>query len=110
MITGSYNLDIVEETFDVALKLDLTFKTLVNIKARCSKCERYGHSDHQCPSESQHARIVPSDDVDDSKVVKDVHVPYRTTSIIKAYQLVLTHRLLMSSTCLLIVPVMKWMR
>ena len=30
MITGPYDLDTVEEAFDVALKLDLTFKTLVN--------------------------------------------------------------------------------
>ena len=37
MITGSYNcsynLNTIEETFDVALKIDLTFKTLVNTKA-----------------------------------------------------------------------------
>ena len=109
MITGSYDLDTVEETFDVALEIDLSFKMLVNAKARCSKCEEHGHYDYQCPSESQHVRIVPSDDVD-SKIVKDVYVPSKTASIIKAYQLVLTHRLLMSSTCLLIVPVMKWMR
>ena len=30
MITGPYDLDTVEEAFDVALRLDLTFKTLVN--------------------------------------------------------------------------------
>ena len=59
MITGSYDLDTVEETFDVALKINLTFKKLVNIKARCFKCEGYGHYDYQCPSES-HVRIVPS--------------------------------------------------
>jgi len=46
MITGPYDLDIVEEAFDVALKLDLTFKMLVNAKTRCSKCERYGHYDY----------------------------------------------------------------
>ena len=33
MITSSYDLDTVEETFDVALKIDLTFKMLVNAKA-----------------------------------------------------------------------------
>ena len=33
MITGSYDLDTIEDAFDVALKLDLTFKTLVSAKA-----------------------------------------------------------------------------
>ena len=33
MITGSYDLDIVEEAFDVALKIELTFKRLINAKA-----------------------------------------------------------------------------
>jgi len=38
-VTGSYDLDTVKEAFDVASKLNLTFKTLVNAKARYSKCE-----------------------------------------------------------------------
>jgi len=63
MITGSYDLDTVEETFDVALKINLTFKTLVNTQVRCSKCEGYGYYDYQYPSESQHIRTVPSDDL-----------------------------------------------
>jgi len=46
MITDFYNLDTVEEVFDVALKIDLTFKILVNARARCSKCEEYGHYDY----------------------------------------------------------------
>jgi len=41
---------IIEEVFDVTLKLDLILKTLVNAKARCSKCEGYGHYDYQYPS------------------------------------------------------------
>jgi len=69
MITGSYDLDTVEEVFDVALKIDLTLTRLVNTKARCSKCEGYEHFDYQCPSKSRHVSIVPSDDVDNSKVV-----------------------------------------
>ena len=84
MITGSYNcsynLNIIEETFDVALKIDLTFKTLVNAKAWRFKCEKYRHYDYQCPSESQHIGTVPSDDVDDLKVVEDVHVTPETAS------------------------------
>jgi len=61
----------------------LTFKTVVNAKARCSKCENYGHYDYQCPSESQHVRIVSSDKVDISKVIEEVHVPSNTVSIIE---------------------------
>jgi len=83
VITGSYDLDTVEEAFDFAIKVDVTFKTIVNIKARCYKCEGYEHYDYHCPSESQHVRIVPGNDVDDLKVVEDVHVPPKTTSIIK---------------------------
>ena len=39
MITDSYYLDNVEEDFDVALKINLILKSLVNAKARYSKCE-----------------------------------------------------------------------
>jgi len=46
MIIGPYDVDTVEEAFDVALRLDLTFKMLVNTKARCSKCEGYEHYDY----------------------------------------------------------------
>jgi len=56
---------------------------LVNAKARCSKCERYEHYDYQCPSESQHVRTMPSEDVDESKIVEDVHVPTKIASIIE---------------------------
>ena len=41
MITGPYDLDTIEKAFNVALRLNLTFKTLVNAKDRCSKCEGY---------------------------------------------------------------------
>jgi len=75
MITGSYDLDAVEEDFDVALKIELSLTRLVNVKTCCSKCERYRHYDYQYPSKSRHISIVPSDDVDDSKVVENVHVP-----------------------------------
>ena len=83
MITGPYDLDTVEDAFDVALRLDLTFKTLVNAKVRCSKCKGYGHYDYQCPSESQHVRTVPTAEVDDSKVVEDVQVSPETVNIIE---------------------------
>ena len=64
MITGSYDLDTIEEVFDVALKIGLTFKRLVNAKAWCSEYKEYGHYCYQCPSESRRVRIVPSDNVD----------------------------------------------
>jgi len=41
MITGSYDLDTIEEAFDVALKIDLAFKMLVNVKARSFKYDGY---------------------------------------------------------------------
>ena len=95
MITSSYDLDIVEEAFDIALKIYLTFKRLVSVKARCSKCEGYGHYDYQCSSKSRHVSIVSSDDVDYSKVIENVHVPSKTTSIIEDISIVLTNRFLM---------------
>ena len=79
----SYDLDIIEEASDVSLKLDLTFKIIVNTKGWCSKSKGYGHYDYQCPSESQHIRTVPIDNIDDSKVVEDVQVPPKTVSIIE---------------------------
>jgi len=82
-ITGSYDLDTIEEAFNVALKIDLTFKMLVNVKAQYSQCEGYRHYDYQCSSESQHVRTVPNDDVDDLKVVGDVHVSFKTVNIIE---------------------------
>jgi len=45
VIIGSYDLDTIEEAFDVALKLDLTFKTQVNAKAQCFKYKKYEHYD-----------------------------------------------------------------
>ena len=33
MITGPYDLNTIEEAFDVALRLDLTFKILVNLRS-----------------------------------------------------------------------------
>ena len=75
MITDPYDLDTVEEAFDVALRWDLTFKTLVNAKVWCSKCEEYEHYDYQCSSESQH--------VNDSKVVEDVQVSPKIVNIIE---------------------------
>ena len=99
MITGPYDLDTIEDVFDVALRLNLTFKMLVNAKAWCSKCEGYGHYDYQCLSESQHVRIVSSDEVDVSKVIEEVHVPPKTITIDTT--VVPTHWLLMKFTCLI---------
>jgi len=83
MITGSYDLDIIEKIFDVALKIVLTFKKLVNTNARFSKCDGYKHYDYQCPSKNQHVSIVSSNDVDGSKVVENIHIPSKITSIIE---------------------------
>ena len=85
MITNSNDVDTLEEAFDFALKLDLTFKGLLIAKAQeqCSKCEGYEHYDFQCPSESRHVRIVPSDNVDDSIVAEDVNILPEITSIVE---------------------------
>ena len=48
MITDSYDLDTIEEAFDV-FKIYWTFKILVIVKAQYSKCEGYGDYDYQCP-------------------------------------------------------------
>ena len=87
MITGSYDLDTIEETFDVALEIDLTFKRLVNVKVRCFKCEGYEHEhyDYQCPSESLHVRIVSSDNVDDSKVVENVNILFILLALLRIH-------------------------
>ena len=41
----------------------------------------YGHYHYQCRSKSQHVSIVLNDDVDDSKLVENVHVPFKTSII-----------------------------
>ena len=56
---------------------------LANAKVWCSKCEGYEHYNYQCPSECQHIRTVSNNDVDNSKVIEDVHVPIKIASIIK---------------------------
>ena len=108
MIITSYDLNTIEETFDVALKIDLTFKASVNANTWCSKCEEYGHYDYQCPSESQHVITVPDDDVDDSKVVEDVHVPPKTANITEDISVGSGTPSLMRPMCLSRVSVMIW--
>ena len=48
MITSFYDVDSIEDTFGFGLKIDLTFKGIVSVKAwkQCFKCEEYGHYDH----------------------------------------------------------------
>jgi len=84
----------------------LSFKGIVSAKAweQCFKYERYGHFDYQCPSESRYVNFVPSDDVDDSKVVDDVHVHSEISSVVKDLLVNLGNRLLMRVMCLLRVP------
>jgi len=83
MITCSHDVDTFEEAFGFALKVDLTFKGLFITKAwdQCFKCEGYEHYDYQCPLVSQHVRIVPSDNVDNSKV--DVSILPEITCIVE---------------------------
>lgn len=66
MITSSNIVNTIEEVFYFVLKIDLTFKRLVLIKAQeqCPNCEGYGHYDYQCPLECQHVITVFSDTID----------------------------------------------
>jgi len=66
--------------------------------------------DYQCLSKSQRVRTVLSNDVDDSKVIKNVHVPFKTANIIEDIAVGSDTSIIDESTCFLIVPVMMWMR
>ena len=85
MITSSYHVDSVKEAFHLALELELAFKGIFIFKAKeqCFKCEAYRYYDYQCPSTSRHVKIVPSDDVVDSKVVENVYILSESTSVVK---------------------------
>jgi len=84
MLTISYHVDSIEEAFHLALELELSFRGIFISKAKehCSKCEGYKHY-YQYPSNSRHVNIVPSDNVDDSRVVENVYVLSQITSIIE---------------------------
>jgi len=47
---------------------------------KCSKCEEFEHYGYQCPSKSLHIDIVRIDDIDNSRIVEDVHIPSGVTS------------------------------
>ena len=85
MITSAYGVDFIEDSFSFALKIDLTFIGIVSAKAweQCFKCERYGHYEYWCSSENQHVNFVPSDGVDDSKIVKDAHIHSEISSVVE---------------------------
>ena len=38
------------------------------------KCGEFGHYDYQCSSKSQHTDDVQIDDIDNSRIVEDVHI------------------------------------
>ena len=75
MLTSSYHVDSIEEAFHLALELELSFRGIFISKAKehCSKC--------QCPWKSRHVDIMPSDNVDHSRVGENVCVPSEITSI-----------------------------
>ena len=75
MITSSYHVDSVEESFHLALELELSFKEkfISKYRKQCSKCDGYRLYDYQCLS-IQHTNIIQSDDVDDSRIIEDVYV------------------------------------
>jgi len=47
------------------------------------KCSKYGeflHYDKQCPSKSLHIDIVCIDDIDNSRIIENVHISFEVTS------------------------------
>ena len=85
----------VKEIFLLTLELELsTFKTRERCSAcegyghytyecpsiKCFKCEEFKHYDYQCLSKSHHADNEQIDDIDNLRIVKDVHIPYEITS------------------------------
>ena len=84
----------VKKTFILALELELfIFKTRewstcegyghYAYKCLSIKCSKYGEFEHygnQCPSKSQHIDNVQIDDIDNSRIVEDVHIPFKVTS------------------------------
>jgi len=87
MLTSSYHVDSVEETSHLVLELELSFKRVFISKTReqYSKCEGYEHYDYQCPSKNRYVNIMPSDDVDDSRVVENVYISSKITSALRIY-------------------------
>ena len=47
---------------------------------KCYKCGEFGHYDYQCPSNCQHNDIVHTDEINNSRIVKDVHIPLEVNS------------------------------
>jgi len=43
---------------------------------KCSKCKEFEHYDYQCPSKSQHTDNVQIDDINNSRIVGNVHIPF----------------------------------
>ena len=88
-------MKFVKKTFLLALELELfTFKTKERCSTceryehyayecssvKCSKCGEYEHYDYECPSMSQHTNDVQIDNIDNSRIIEDVHSPSEVTS------------------------------
>ena len=85
----------VKKTFLLALEVELS---TIKIRERCSTCEGYKHYaykcpsikcskcgefehyDYQYPSKSQHTDNVQINDIDNSRIVEDVHIPSEVAS------------------------------
>ena len=65
------------------MKVRLDFRNTSQCQGPSSKCKGYGHYEYQCFSECQHVRTMSSNDVDDSKVIENIHVTPKTVSIIE---------------------------
>jgi len=85
----------VKKTFLLALEVELS---TIKIRERCSTCEGYKHYAYECPSikcskcgefehydyqypsKSQHTDNVQINDIDNSRIVEDVHIPSEVAS------------------------------
>ena len=105
-------MNFVEETFLLSLELELsTFKIRQRcstcegcghfayecLSIKCSKCGEFEHHDYRCPSKSQHTDNVQIDDIDNSRIAEDGHMPSGITSDVD--ELVKSSTPILDETC-----------
>ena len=111
MLISSYHMELCWRSFSFSFRARIIFQRdfISKVREQCSKCEGYEHYDYQCPSKSRHVNVVPSDNVDDSRIIDDVYVPSRLLVSLMIYQLISVPQFLMRFMFLLGVLVMLWM-
>jgi len=74
-----YNCPLSKSESDIlhVRDMDITYE---RPSIKCSNCEEFEHYNYQCPSKSQHTDNAQIDDIDNSKIVEDVHILSEATS------------------------------